>query len=256
LTPSIRRPAALDVHVDDDPGEEAPRVEVVDVLGELPSEDGQALSQEDAITAGNLMAIISSQPVDAEANVQVDLEHLLLESLEDLTLDKKDRIRVSAKEFITFFARINVIRNRNAARLTDKQFQLEATKWAATGNSRDFLTRSLFCCPQKEWGCSFSAKDMGKLEQHVLFCRISENDPKEEGKESLFKCRKAGCRETFRRVTAHNRHEQDHDFAPQQCSRGCTDGKWFTTTGTWKYHVAHAHDDLWDTSTTCAAPVA
>jgi len=70
LTPSIRRPATLDVHVNDDPGEEAPRVEVVDVLGELPSEDEQALSNEDAITANNLMAIISSQPVDAEVNVQ------------------------------------------------------------------------------------------------------------------------------------------------------------------------------------------
>lgn len=97
-------------------------------------------------------------------------------------------------------------------------------------------------------GCSFSAKDIGKLEQHVLFSRISENYPKEE-KESLFKCRKAGCRETFKSVTACNRHEQDHDFVPQQCSRGRTDGKWFTTTGTWKYHVAHAHDDLCDTST-------
>jgi hypothetical protein len=41
----------------------------------------------------------------------------------------------------------------------------------AIGNSRDSPTRFLFCCPRKEWGCTFSARVMGKLDIHVISSR-------------------------------------------------------------------------------------
>lgn len=46
----------------------------------------------------------------------------------------------------------------------------------------------------------------------------------------LFQCRRAGCSERFTCVGSRGHHEREHDWAPRQCSRGCTDGKWFHQT--------------------------
>ncbi|KFZ23216.1 hypothetical protein V502_02307 [Pseudogymnoascus sp. VKM F-4520 (FW-2644)] len=107
-------------------------------------------------------SIISYTSKDGEVTIQVgegDLilqANMLLEALEDTCIQSQDdRIHVSAEDFILFFAKVNVIRNRNAARMTDKVFEQEEMRWVATGNSRDPPTRFLFCCPQKDGAAAF-----------------------------------------------------------------------------------------------------
>lgn len=223
--------------------------------------DEQVLSDEDTIQAERIISAISGSATDGEVSVQVgdedlqvDLQHLLLESLEDTPVrDEHDRVHVPAEDFIRFFAQINVIRNRNAARLTDANFEKEAAHWVATGNSRDPPTRFLFCCPQKEWGCTFSARVMAKLEVHIVSCKISKEQPFMQ-KELLFHCRRAGCSERFTCVGSRSRHEREHDWVARQCSRGCTDGRWFMTKESWDTHVRTVHEDTWNALTTCPFP--
>jgi hypothetical protein len=229
-------------------------------------EDGgvkQVLSQPDIIQAEHLVSVISCTSMDEEMTVQVgeedlnsqaNLDSMLLEALEDVPIQAQDnRIHVPAEHFIRFFAQVNVIRNRNAARTTDQDFQLEAMRWVSTGNSRDFPTRFLFCCPRKEWGCNFSARVLEKLDIHIISCKISNEEPFKQ-KELFLQCRKAGCSKSFSSIATRGTHEREHDWVRRQCTRGCIDRKWFETKTGWDHHQAVAHDDDWNSETTCSYP--
>lgn len=93
-------------------------------------DDEQVLTDEIEMQANKIISAISSIASDPEVglhvgeeDLQVDLEHLLLEALEDdPARDEHDHIHTSGEDFIRFFAQINVIRNRNAARLTDERY--------------------------------------------------------------------------------------------------------------------------------------
>lgn len=224
-------------------------------------DDEQVLSDEITMQANQIISAISGISSDAEislqvgeVDLQVDLEHMLLEALDcDPARDEHDHVHTSGEDFIRFFAQINVIRNRNAARLTDEKFQEDAMHWVAIGNSRDPPRRFLFCCPHKEWGCTFSARVMEKFDVHVRRCKISEEKPFVP-KELKFPCRKAGCSRKFGSKSRRGRHELEHAWVPRQCDRGCTDGKYFQSKESYDAHVNRWHRDMWDTSTTCPVP--
>jgi hypothetical protein len=223
--------------------------------------DIEQLANQDILQAEHLISVISASPLNGDISVQVgevelqtDLDNMLLEAVEDApTQVMNDRIHVSAEHFIRFFAQVNVIRNRNAARMTDQVFQLEVMRWVSTGNSRDFPTRFLFCCPRKEWGCNFSARVMEKLDIHVISCKISNEEPFKQ-KELFLQCRKAGCSKSFSSIATRGTHEREHDWVRRQCTRGCIDGKWFETKTGWDHHQTVAHDDDWNAETTCSYP--
>jgi hypothetical protein len=110
----------------------------------------QVLSQLDMIQAEHLASIISCTSMDEEITVQVgeeelnlpNLDNMLLEALEDVPIQGQDnRIHVPAEHFFSFFAQVNVIRNRkcrsdhrsdfptgsNAMGVNRKQFRLSNT---------------------------------------------------------------------------------------------------------------------------------
>lgn len=221
-------------------------------------ENEQVLTDEITMQANQIISAISGISSDAEISLQVGekdlqvgLEHILLEALEDTPIrDESDPVHASAEDFIRFFAHINVIRNRNAARLTDEKFQEDSVRWVAIGNSREPPTRFLFSCPHREWGCTFSARVLAPFEIHVARCKISEEKPFVQ-KELRFPCRKAGCSRRFGAQGSRNRHELEHAWVPLQCDRGCTDGKYFQSKESYDNHVNRWHRDMWDTSTTC-----
>jgi hypothetical protein len=93
-------------------------------------DDEQVLSDEITTQANHIISAISGISSDPEISLyvgaddlQVDPEHMLLEALnDDPARDDHDHVHTSREDFVHFFAQINVIRNRNAARLTDEKF--------------------------------------------------------------------------------------------------------------------------------------
>jgi hypothetical protein len=220
----------------------------------------QVLIDDMEIEAGEILSTISGMPSDTsislqvgEEELQLDPEEMLLEDLGNYPIQEGyEHIHISATEFIGFFSRINIVRNNTAGHLNEQKFEQNAERWIPTGNSPNPPTRFVFCCPNKEWGCTYSSTIMVPLSHHLVSCQISAENPFVQ-RALNFPCRKDGCIMQFSNYRTRRTHEAEHGWTRCQCDQ-CTDGKFYETKNKFDYHMRRYHQNKWDSTITCPVP--
>jgi hypothetical protein len=125
--------------------------------------------------------------------------------------DDIDPVHSSAKGFIEYFARINILRISAASKLSEAKFQQDMGSWAPMGNSRDTPTRFLRRCSNRQWGFQYTNPSDTQIQRHILKCKISSSNTVSTTT-TTFTCRKPDCGQQFGTLNGRNSHKRDHDF--------------------------------------------
>ncbi|KAL2274702.1 hypothetical protein FJTKL_02989 [Diaporthe vaccinii] len=184
--------------------------------------------------------------------------------------DPASAVTLPDKQFVDYFARINVVRNMSLRHSLTKLAEA-FPRHVGMGNSRDEPTLFLVPCPNAASGCSYSHPNQELVDKHEVGCSIRLAAKLKEGKGGLeeeeeeqqevvavhpFHCDRSGCTRKFKKKTGLDNHmKRDHDWVPKKCELSdCPkpDVEW--TTGTQlSNHIIQDHDKDW-TPSKCTYP--
>ncbi|TAQ89982.1 hypothetical protein B7494_g1722 [Chlorociboria aeruginascens] len=208
-----------------------------------------ANDQENAVRLLNVM-LEKSELIDSVSDEDEDLA--LLDALDAAaqSYDDMDPVHSSAKGFIEYFARINILRITVPSKFSEAKFQQEMERWAPIGNSRDKPMRFILYCSNKKWGCEYSNPSHSHMQRHIPKCKISSSNLVST---TSFTCGKPKCGKQFGSRSGLMSHERDHNFEKRQCDL-CHDGRWYEKERSWNHHNSEYHTNNWDLDTTCSVP--
>ena len=212
--------------------------------------DDESVSRGDQDNALRLMDVILEKTdlVDSASDEDEDLT--LLDTMEAAikTYDDTDPVHSSAKGFIEYFARINILRISLASKLSEDRFQQDMRSWAPMGNSRDEPTRFIRHCSNKQWGCKYTIPSLRLMRRHIIGCKILSITASTK---TFLTCRKPDCGKQCGTPASRKAHERDHEFVRRRCEI-CQDGQWYESERSWNFHKGK-HTDEWH-PTTCSVP--
>jgi hypothetical protein len=180
---------------------------------------GDTLTTEESDNAQYLMGLVTSpyegsQEEEQDAKGMCSEEAVLLDLLEESSVQQRvadDPIHAHADEFITYFSRLNIVRNSSLGHMGQERFLREFAAYVPAGNSRDGPTRFLFFYPNRGRGYKYSSPDKVGLRHHVVACNPSEDTSPAPLPSARYKCRKEGCTvEPFSTTHKRDYHEKSH----------------------------------------------
>lgn len=176
--------------------------------------------------------------------------------------DPASAVTLPDKQFVDYFARINVVRNMSLRHSLTKLAEA-FPRHVGMGNSRDEPTLFLVPCPNAASGCSYSHPNQELVDKHEVGCSIRLAASLKEGKggpEEVvvqpFHCDRSGCTRKFKKKAALNAHiKRDHDWVPKRCELSdCPKPGVEWATGTQlSNHIIQDHDKDW-TPSKCTYP--
>lgn len=206
--------------------------------------------------------MLDTQPQDEDQGQSSDDQMLATQSLFDDDDDddqKGDEKQQSACEFITAFAKINVVvkdtfaRAWSAYREGRESFDDGIGLVSVRGGSRDDPTPFEYRC-KKLPGCPFKAIQRHHLVLHEQVCNheyVTKANTSIAKKEtgSNYACSQEGCTKSFSSQKALEVHTRTvHAFEPKPCPVGCDPDKLYTTYGAYYGHLERNHSGRWPTS--------
>ncbi len=199
--------------------------------------------------------MVSGGPVDPE-DLDEGLDYALLQCTTNISLPNADmdlafgKLQQSPNYFVTFFSRVNVIRN--------SELKSTASLEAFNGNSREPASRYMFRCKNAP-GCPYKALASRAVDKHELICtgapKVGTKVSTKTSEARAYTPRACAgghkdCDTTY--VFPTMREYETHrskchiatiaEFDPTPCTYpGCSLKKVFTTFASYRGHLIHVH---------------
>lgn len=147
--------------------------------------------------------------------------------------------------FVTFFSKINVVRNSRISKCSTTKWFEEAREKniVATGNTRDMPTPYQYLCPNNEHGCKHKGHNDQEIEKHFRSCKVTSAEAAvQKYSQKAFPCTTDGCTKSFGTAAAKEKHYTNcHSYTPKGCDKDCDPSVIFPTQTSWKNHIAAEH---------------